>query len=87
MSKQPEKLMQKLGEVVGLKPKSPVSPAPAESTTRRKRHGRAALLTEHDTTVLKQLKVLAAEQDTTQQKLVAEALNLLFNRYGKPPIA
>lgn len=37
--------------------------------------------------VMRQLKMLAAERDTTQQKLWAEGLNLLFAKYGKPPIA
>jgi hypothetical protein len=35
----------------------------------------------------KQLRLLAAEQDTTQQDLMTEALNLLFDKYRKPPIA
>ena len=33
------------------------------------------------------LNVLSAEQDTTNQALLAEALNDLFSKYGKPPIA
>ena len=37
--------------------------------------------------VMRQLKMLAVERDTTQQKLWAEALNDLFAKYGKPPIA
>lgn len=37
--------------------------------------------------VLKQLKMIAVENDTTNQKLLEEALNLLFSNYGKPPIA
>ncbi|WP_010482039.1 ribbon-helix-helix domain-containing protein [Acaryochloris sp. CCMEE 5410] len=37
--------------------------------------------------VLKQLKLIALENDTTNQKLLGEALNLLFANYGKPPIA
>jgi hypothetical protein len=41
-----------------------------------------ALLTPHDPAVLVQLKQLAIERDTTQQKLLAEALNLLFAKYG-----
>jgi hypothetical protein len=28
--------------------------------------------------------MLAAEQDREQQELLAEALNMLFERYGKP---
>ena len=40
-----------------------------------------------DEAAIKQLKELAVERNASQQKLVAEALNLLFSRYGKPPIA
>jgi hypothetical protein len=52
----------------------------------RKRN-KAGLLTMHDPAVLRQLKTLAAEQGLTQQKLVAEGLNMVFVKYGKPPIA
>ena len=37
--------------------------------------------------VARQVKILAAEQDTTIQLLTAEALNHLFAAYGKPQIA
>ncbi len=37
--------------------------------------------------VLQQLKVLSAEQDRPIMYMVGEALNLLFEKYGKPPIA
>jgi hypothetical protein len=37
--------------------------------------------------VKKQLRLMSAEQDTTIQKLLAEALNDLFAKYGKPEIA
>jgi hypothetical protein len=33
--------------------------------------------------VAQALRVLAAEQDREQQELLAEALNMLFERYGK----
>jgi hypothetical protein len=36
--------------------------------------------------VKKQLRLLSAEQDKTIQKLLAEALNDLFAKYGKPEI-
>lgn len=36
--------------------------------------------------VKKQLRFMAAEQDTNIQDLVAEALNDLFAKYGKPEI-
>jgi hypothetical protein len=35
----------------------------------------------------KQLKVMAAEMDTTQQELMTLALNDFFKKHGKPPIA
>lgn len=34
-----------------------------------------------------QLKILAAENDTTIQELHEDALNALFVKHGKPPIA
>ena len=37
--------------------------------------------------VKKQLRLLAAEEDTTIQELLAEALNDLFAKRGKPEIA
>ncbi|MBV5346369.1 MAG: hypothetical protein JZU63_13080 [Rhodoferax sp.] len=35
----------------------------------------------------RQLRIMAAEGDTTQQALMREALNMLFTKHGKPPIA
>jgi hypothetical protein len=35
----------------------------------------------------RQLRVLAAEEDTTQQRLLAEALNLLFVKRNREPCA
>ena len=37
--------------------------------------------------VQRQLKLLTVENDTTVQNLLAEALNDLFAKYGKPEIA
>jgi hypothetical protein len=37
--------------------------------------------------VKKQLRIMAAEGDTTIQRLLAEALNDFFAKYGKPEIA
>lgn len=34
-----------------------------------------------------QLKILAVERDTTMHNLMAEALNDLFAKYGKPEVA
>ncbi len=38
------------------------------------------------TEAAKQLAMLKIETDTDEQDLVAEALNLLFKKYGKPQI-
>ena len=39
------------------------------------------------TAAKRQLRILAAEIDSTQQDLMTEALNDLFAKHGKPPIA
>jgi hypothetical protein len=36
---------------------------------------------------VRQLKILAAEQEKTMEALMGEALNLLFAKYQKAPIA
>jgi hypothetical protein len=51
------------------------------------RLGKKAIAGHFDPAVSKQLKQLALEQDTTVQALLAEALNDLFDKYGKKPIA
>ena len=59
----------------------PVYPIPPS------RQNRKALTTWQDAIALKQLKAIADEQGVSQQKALAEALNLLFTKYGKPAIA
>jgi hypothetical protein len=51
------------------------------------RQGKKALLTHHDPTVLRKLKQLALDQNTTQQRLLGEALTLLFTKYSVSPVA
>ena len=51
------------------------------------RKGKKAIAGHFDPAVSKQLKQLALEQDTTVQALMAEALNDLFEKYGKKTIA
>jgi hypothetical protein len=53
----------------------------------RTSRGLKGLTTFHDKAVLRQLKGLAFEHDTTNVSLVREALNMLFAKYGKPQIA
>jgi hypothetical protein len=51
------------------------------------RQGRKAITTWQEEAAIRQLKALALEQGWTQQRAVAEALNLLFGKLGKPTIA
>ncbi len=51
------------------------------------RRGKKAITGHFDPAVCKQLKQLALEEDKSSQALIAEALNLLFESYGKKPIA
>ncbi len=54
---------------------------------RTDRNGRVAMPFWVPVAARKQLRVMAAELDTTQQELMTLALNDLFKKYGKPPIA
>jgi uncharacterized membrane protein len=65
----------------------PQPKAAERSVPRPDRAGRAPLPFWATTAAKKQLRFLAAEHDTNQQALMTEALNLLFRKYGKPPIA
>ena len=51
------------------------------------RRGKVAITHWVDPAVRKQLARLAIDHDSSQAELVAEALNLLFEKYGQPPIA
>lgn len=51
------------------------------------RQGKVAISAYFDPAVRKQLAILAVQQDKSQAALLAEALNLMFERYGEPPIA
>ena len=59
-------------------------PEPVAEPAKRKR---VALYAEITPEARRQLRILAAEQDTRIEALVAEALNLLFEKHGKPPAA
>jgi hypothetical protein len=75
------------------------APAPAELPEAREgsrslagskqpsRHGKVAITQWVDPAVRKQLAQLGLDNDKTQAELTAEALNLLFEKYGKAPIA
>lgn len=51
------------------------------------RVGKKAVTCYFDPAVRQQLAMLAAEEDRSQNDLIAEALNMLFERYRKSPIA
>ena len=69
------------GEVgVGTTPKpTPIVPP--------SRQGKKMISGHFDKDVHRQLKMLALERDTSIQDLLGEALNALFERNNKPPIA
>lgn len=72
------------------KPKT-VKAEPANEPAKRGRpkakSGPTSLVGGHfPTSVLKQLKIIAAEEGTTNQALLEEALNLLFVKKGKKKI-
>ena len=51
------------------------------------RHGRVLIGGHFAPEVQTALKILAAEERTTVQALLAEAINLVLSRHGKPEIA
>ncbi|KTT96468.1 ribbon-helix-helix domain-containing protein [Sphingomonas sanguinis] len=87
----------KLGEIGGKAapaPSTTVRPAetgqgggPARAARGAQRNGKVNIAGYFDPAVRKQLAMLAVEHDTDQVKLMAEALNLLFEKYGRSPIA
>lgn len=60
------------------------APAAEAKTTKRGQHLISGLF---DVAVFRQFGVLAAERGIDKKKLLAEALNDLFVKYRKPPIA
>ncbi len=80
-----------LKEAAGKPASVPEEPAmDAEAATGgvpASRRGKVAISGYFDPAVRKQLAILAVKQDKSQAALMADALNLLFERYGEPPIA
>jgi hypothetical protein len=68
------------------KPSEPVSATPSR-TVQRSRVGKVSIGVWVDPAVRKQLAQIALDTDQDQSDLLAEGLNLMFERYGKPPIA
>ncbi|WP_413176456.1 ribbon-helix-helix domain-containing protein [Anabaena azotica] len=75
-------------KVITAKTSQPEQPQPeAKSEVPPSRVGKKAIAGHFDPAVGKQLRQLALDNDTTVQALLEEALNDLFLKYGKSPIA
>ena len=79
-------------------PKKQASPRPeraskpsrrprGSSTTPPGREGKKTVIAYVDPAAVRELKILAAKKDATQQDLIVEALNDLFVKHGMKPIA
>lgn len=74
--------------VEALPERRPASATPAPiRQVQRSRIGKVSIGVWVDPAVRKQLAQLALDNDTDQSDLIAEGLNLLFEHYGRPPIA
>ena len=80
-------LWARIAQRAGIEPAPEIAPAAPAAYTAPSRQGRKPVTIWQDPAAVKQLKLLAAETGISQQKLAAEALNLLFVKHGKPPIA
>jgi hypothetical protein len=56
-------------------------------TSTPSRVGKKTVAAHFDPAVSRQLKQLGLDRDTSTQALLREAINDLFTKYGKPPIA
>ena len=67
---------------------APLPPAAVSARqVQRSRVGKVSIGVWVDPAVRKQLAQIALDNDLDQADLIAEGLNLMFERYGKPPIA
>jgi len=64
-----------------------VATVTAIRATAPSRVGEKTVAAHFDPAVTKQLKQLGLDRDSSTQALLREALNDLFTKYGKPPIA
>lgn len=78
---------QPAAEELEPKPVREVAPAERGRHFRPGREGKSNVTGYFPPAVKKQLRLLAAEQETTIQNLLAEALNDLFAKNGKPELA
>ena len=62
-------------------------PSPPPTTRPPSRHGRTPIAVFVDEETHRQFRILSAEIQRSGQNLLIEALNDLFEKYGKPSIA
>ena len=82
-----DKTGQTLSQEISAPPESSQAQLPRRKSVPPSRKGKKAVTGHFDPAVSRQLKQLALDRDTTVQSLLAEALNILFDKYGKNPIA
>jgi hypothetical protein len=63
------------------------APPRAAPEVQPSRVGKVAIAAYFEPEVRKQLALISVHNDTTQSALLAEALNMVFEKYGYPPIA
>jgi hypothetical protein len=67
---------------------APASPKAASAPqVTPSRQGKRVISGYFDATAFRQLKMLSVERDETVQSLLGEAINDLFRKYGKSPVA
>jgi len=79
-------LAREVAEIEPAKPAPAPQPEPKEKFYRPSREGRRFLGGHFEPKVVRQVKMLAAEDDTTVQALLEEALDLLFVKKGRGKI-
>ena len=67
-------------------PSTAADATPPPKAARQDRAGKKMVGGHYSTELSRALNILAAEQETTVQALVGEALDLLFRHYGKHPM-
>ncbi len=67
-------------------PAADVAPGDRGPHYRPSREGKSNVTGYFNPAVKRQLRILAAERDTTIQALLGEALNDLFAKYGRPEV-
>ena len=69
------------------KPPEPQTTAARRAKSTGPRAGKRAVPFWMPEAAKRQLDLMVVEQDTTKQAVLTEAINDLFKKYGKPPIA